>query len=97
MVQPMSQPNQVPPALKAHEHAGKRDWPGYFKAVEGKPARDTLLKSLELFEKEWAASGTRPQTPFAIDPALRVSSLYIAVGFEPKTLGIVFWPNTESS
>jgi len=38
--------------LKAHEHAATRDWPGYFKAVEGKGPRETLLKALELFEKE---------------------------------------------
>jgi tellurite methyltransferase len=43
---------QPPTTLKAHEHAARRDWPGYFAAVEGKPARDTLLKALLLFEKE---------------------------------------------
>ncbi|HYE61953.1 MAG TPA: class I SAM-dependent methyltransferase [Phycisphaerales bacterium] len=42
---------------KAHEHAAKRDWPAYFAAVEGKPARDTLLKALDLFEREDAAGG----------------------------------------
>ena len=62
---------QNPPATpfpKAHESAAKRDWPAYFKAVEGKPPRDTLLKALELFEKEWAAApASRPKNPFAID------------------------------
>jgi SAM-dependent methyltransferase len=53
------------PPGKAHEHAAKRDWPAYFAAVEGKPARDTLLKALELFEKEDAAKGR--QERFAID------------------------------
>lgn len=64
-------PPQNPPATpfpKAHESAAKRDWPAYFKAVEGKPARDTLLRALELFEKEWAATPpSRPKEPFAID------------------------------
>lgn len=40
------------PARKAHEHAELRDWPGYFRAVAGKPARETLLRALELFDKE---------------------------------------------
>jgi trans-aconitate methyltransferase len=31
-------------------YAEQRDWPGYFKAVEGKPPRDTLLQALEVFE-----------------------------------------------
>lgn len=38
--------------LKAHEHAQKRDWPGYYRAVAGKGPRETLLKALELFDKE---------------------------------------------
>jgi tellurite methyltransferase len=61
-----------PTPPKAHEHAAKRDWAGYFKAVAGKPARDTLLKALELFEKEWKAEGKDGEAcasplPFAID------------------------------
>jgi SAM-dependent methyltransferase len=68
----MTLPGNVPATPKAHESAAKRDWPAYFKAVEGKPARDTLLKALELFEKEWAAAGNegkkpRSDPPFAID------------------------------
>ena len=55
--------NPAPP--KAHESAAKRDWPAYFKAVEGKPPRETLLKALDQFEKEWA--GKRPAEPLAID------------------------------
>lgn len=51
------------PALKAHEHAEIRDWPGYFRAVAGKPARETLLKALELFDRE--APSDLPR--FAID------------------------------
>jgi SAM-dependent methyltransferase len=68
----MTLQRNVPATPKAHESAAKRDWPGYFKAVEGKPPRDTLLKALELFEKEWAAAGNeqksnRSDPPFAID------------------------------
>lgn len=29
-----------------------RDWPAYYAAVEGKPARDTLLRAAALFERE---------------------------------------------
>lgn len=46
------QPQPGPPAAKPHEHAARRDWPRYYDAVEGKPARDTLLKALELFDKD---------------------------------------------
>lgn len=56
----------APKPGKAHEHAAKRDWPAYFAAVEGKPARDTLLKALDLFEREDAANGTKRER-FAID------------------------------
>src|ERR1051325_3022286 len=67
-MQPMTLPANPPASPKAHESAAKRDWPAYFKAVEGKPARDTLLKALELYEKGWAAApASRPQQPFAID------------------------------
>jgi SAM-dependent methyltransferase len=67
--EPSGQVGSCPPkAGRPHEHAAKRDWPAYFKAVEGKPARDTLLKALDLFEKDWAANPTsRPADPFAID------------------------------
>ncbi|MBL4808459.1 MAG: class I SAM-dependent methyltransferase [Phycisphaerales bacterium] len=37
---------QTPPV---HEAAHRRDWPAYFDRMEGKPARDTLLKALALF------------------------------------------------
>ncbi len=48
---------------KAHEHAELRDWPGYFRAVAGKPARETLLKALELFDRDGPSDVPR----FAID------------------------------
>lgn len=47
------------PTKKAsQDYAAERDWPGYFQTVLGKPARETLVKALELFEKEGAAPGT---------------------------------------
>ncbi|MBL8762289.1 MAG: class I SAM-dependent methyltransferase [Phycisphaerae bacterium] len=51
------------PAPKAHEYAHERDWPGYYRAVAGKGARETLLKALELFERD--APSDLPR--FAID------------------------------
>src|SRR5690606_3661669 len=51
-----------PPAPKKAEHyAEKRDWPGYFEVVLGKPARETLVDALARFERDGAAPG------FAID------------------------------
>lgn len=41
---------------KAQEYAAEKDWKGYFGAVLGKPARDTLLAALELFDKDAAKS-----------------------------------------
>jgi tellurite methyltransferase len=49
-----------PIAKKAQEYAEEKDWKGYFGAVLGKPARDTLLEALAAFEKEGAPG-------FAID------------------------------
>lgn len=37
------------------DYAGGGDWPGYFVAVANKPARETLIKALELFEHAAAA------------------------------------------
>jgi len=61
-------PHEPQKSLKAHEHAAKRDWPAYFAAVEGKPARDTLVKALDLFDKEDVLAGLGiPQQRLAID------------------------------
>jgi SAM-dependent methyltransferase len=49
----------------AHVYASQRDWPGYFAAVAGKPARETCLKALELFAQEAPADAT--SLPHAID------------------------------
>lgn len=60
-----------PTPLKAHEYAEKRDWHGYYRAVAGKAPRDTLMKALELFEKEDAAAsagaGAQPVWRTAMD------------------------------
>jgi SAM-dependent methyltransferase len=47
--------------MRAQDYAAVRDWPGYFGAVLGKPARETLIAALEAFEKEGRSPG------FAVD------------------------------
>ena len=37
---------------QAADYAAAEDWPGYFDAVSGKPARETLRRALDLFEGE---------------------------------------------
>ncbi len=44
-----SEPPSTRPSPPVHEAAHRRDWPAYFDRMEGKPARDTLLKALESF------------------------------------------------
>ncbi len=45
--------SRVPaPPKKAMDYAAAFDWPGYFNAVANKPARETLVKALELFDAE---------------------------------------------
>jgi Methyltransferase domain len=51
------------PPMRAQDYSAVQDWPGYFAAVLGKPARETLLVALELFEKEEFSKG------FAVDVA----------------------------
>lgn len=46
-------------AMRAQDYAAVNDWPGYFKAVLGKPARETLVKALDLFEAEKLPQGER--------------------------------------
>lgn len=41
------------------DHAATRDWPAYFACMLGKPARETLVKALELFERERLAESAR--------------------------------------
>jgi tellurite methyltransferase len=39
------------------DFAAVRDWPGYFQAVQGKPARETLVHTLGLFDAEGFGPG----------------------------------------
>jgi tellurite methyltransferase len=58
------------PQKKAMDYAAEFDWPGYFNAVEGKPARETLVKALSLFDAEderLAGSTKKPVERTAID------------------------------
>lgn len=58
------------PAHKAQHFAAKRDWPGYFSVVLGKPPRETLLSALDRFERERTTDSLRadaPDPPLAID------------------------------
>lgn len=45
----MSEPSPEPPTFIFGQ---TRDWPGYFEAVAGKPARETLVSALDAFEGE---------------------------------------------
>lgn len=54
-----SQPPKKPdgPPMRAQDYAAVRDWPGYFAAVAGKPARETLIAALDAFAREGFAPG----------------------------------------
>ncbi|MBX3385108.1 MAG: class I SAM-dependent methyltransferase [Phycisphaeraceae bacterium] len=55
----------VPPA---HVSASTRNWPGYFAAVAGKPARETLLWALDAFEREGVPDASDGKdAPLAVD------------------------------
>ncbi|MGM5470325.1 class I SAM-dependent methyltransferase [Flavobacteriaceae bacterium LMO-SS05] len=45
------------PPMSAQDFSEVEDWSGYFDAVLGKPARDTLLAALDAFEQEGFHSG----------------------------------------
>ncbi len=68
-IKPPGSANPEPePLKKAQDYAAELDWPGYYRAVLGKPPRDTLLAALEAFDHEDAGAGSRPPTPrLAID------------------------------
>jgi tellurite methyltransferase len=51
------------PPMMAQDYSEADDWPGYFIAVLGKPARDTTIAALDHFEKEGFSKG------FAVDIA----------------------------
>lgn len=52
------QPNDpnLPP-MRAQDYSELQDWPGYFGAVLGKGARETLVAALESFEREGFTGG----------------------------------------
>lgn len=58
-VNPSVGPPVHPPV---HEAAKRRDWPAYFDRMEGRPARDTVLKALENF-----GDVSTESPPFAVD------------------------------
>lgn len=64
-------PKPVPstrPRKKAMDYAADADWPGYFTAIAGSPARETLLTALQFFERDDARPGVRPpRTRTALD------------------------------
>lgn len=43
--------------MRAQDYAAVRDWPGYFSAVAGKGARETLIAALDAFVREGFAGG----------------------------------------
>jgi SAM-dependent methyltransferase len=51
------------------DYAAAFDWPGYFNAVANKPARETLVRALELFEAgdKSAKGSTGPRERIAVD------------------------------
>ncbi|MBX9736906.1 MAG: class I SAM-dependent methyltransferase, partial [Phycisphaerales bacterium] len=58
-------PNPTTPLLPAHVYARERNWPKYFDTMANTPARPTLLKALELFDREGLIA--RPARALAID------------------------------
>lgn len=57
------------PSPKAQHFAEKRDWPGYFNVVLGKPPRETLLSALDRFDRERQSDSRQApaEPPLAID------------------------------
>ncbi|MBL0870141.1 MAG: class I SAM-dependent methyltransferase [Phycisphaerales bacterium] len=65
-----TQPDRSSPP--AHYHAARRDWPAYFDAMRGTPARETLVRALDLFDLDFKAGkvwGEEPIKKLAIDLA----------------------------
>lgn len=56
-----TQPDRSTPP--AHYHAARRDWPAYFDAMRGTPARETLVRALDLFDLEFKAGRTWGEGP----------------------------------
>jgi SAM-dependent methyltransferase len=61
----MAAPGKPPPPRSTLTADYQRDWPEYFDAVDGKPPRDTLVRALNLFEKDPPSK----RTPMALDIA----------------------------
>jgi tellurite methyltransferase len=90
MSNPPAKPTQPGPK-KAADFAADRDWPGYYKAVLGKPARETLVAALDSFERE---AKPAPGPALAIDigcgegrdtlELLRRSWRVLAIDDQPK-------------
>ncbi len=59
--EPRTSDSPIQPLKKAEHYAEKRDWPGYFEVVLGKPPRETLIDALARFEAQGAPPG------FAVD------------------------------
>lgn len=60
--QPTQPDRSTPPA---HYHAARRDWPAYFDAMRGTPARETLARALDLFDLEFKAGKVWGEVPIA--------------------------------
>lgn len=65
VIQTMKDDEEPPglPPMRAQDYSEVQDWPGYFTAVLGKGARETLVAALDSFEREGFTGG------FAIDVA----------------------------
>lgn len=55
-----------PPGKPAFCYAETRDWPGYFKATQGREPRETCVGALDLFDAEGVPGDSEPR-PLAVD------------------------------
>lgn len=55
------------PVKKAMDYAAVRDWPGYYRLMSGKPARETTVSALDRFDAGWSKGQRRPAAPVAVD------------------------------
>lgn len=77
------------PAGKAHEFAAQRDWAGYYAAVAGKPARDTLLKALALFDAESKPDAPKPVGRLSVPPVTGRRAVDLGCGTGRDTLELL--------
>ncbi len=88
------------PPRRAQDFAEVRDWPGYFSAVLGKPARETLIAALEAFE------GDRKKPGLAVDlgagegrdtlELLKRGWRVVAIDGDPQAFGHL-WPRVPEA